>query len=190
MTLEAKFSLIILIFGFGAQIFQRSFLLQNLKLLWLLSLFGIFGISFYWSFLQGYSWHQNELGKFFLPPYQPIRYFFFYVFRRFLAPPVISFLVAVAISQVAKFLNHHFNERFFEKEEYSLAALGTFLVGYPTFLIYFLIILSSALLLTAIYSLKYGSRAPLFYLWLPAAILAIIVRTYLISPPFFNFFAL
>lgn len=190
MILTDKFSLIVLLFGLGAQIFRRSLLVQNLKLLWRLSFLGIFGISFFWSFLQYHSWRQNELGRFFLPPYQSIGYFFSYVFFRFLAPPIIAFFTALAIGKIAEFINHRFNQRFFEKEEYLLATLGTFLVGYPIFLLYFLLIFFFALLLSIFYSLKYSSRAPLFYLWLPTAILAIIIKIYFIPSSFFNFFAL
>lgn len=190
MALVEKFALIALVFCLGAQVFRRSFLLHNLKLFWFLGCFSVFGTSFYWSFLQYYTWRHNELGKFFLPPYQPISYFFSYVFWRFFAPSIITFFAALAAGRIAKFVNRSFGERFFEKEEYSLMGLGILFAGYPTFLLYLSLIAVFALFLSAFYYfLRGGSRAPLFYLWLPTAILAIIIKIYFIPSQLLGFFA-
>lgn len=190
MTLAEKFSLIVLILGLGTQLFRRPFLGKYLKIAWRFSIAGIFSIPVYWSYLQYEIWRQNELGKFFLPPYQKIGYFIYYVGSHFFAAAILALFAAIIITRIAKILNQKHNEQFFEPEELPLMSLGIFLTGYPGFLLYLVIVFLGALLFSILYSLFSRGRAPLFCLWLPTAILAIIIKVYIIPDSILNFFIL
>lgn len=147
-----------------------------IKYVWVISILLILGVQTYWSVEQYKVWKASPFSQFFLPPYQPISYFISYVGVRFLAPWVLAFLAAALFSWVAKYFNRKFEERFFEKEEIELIALGVFLTGYPGFIFYLATILVAGALLSTFYSLLSRGRLPLYYFWMPFAIFAIIIK--------------
>ena len=159
------FSLAILVFVLGAQLWLRFFINRGgltrvntqinadiFKYIFLISLFLIFSLLFYQSFKQYQLWSQNEISQYLLPPYRSINYFIFYVFRRIFAPYLISLTVAILFSFTAKLLNKKYEERFFYPEEYYLGALAIFLMSHPGWLFY-LIFLIFIYLLIHFYSL-------------------------------------
>ena len=180
MLLTEKISLIILGLTMGAQVFRRSLLVQYVKSVWRLSVLGIFGILGYWTYLHYETWSANSFTKAFLPPYQSFGYFYSYVGSRLVAPWLIALLAAYLVSGIAARLNKRFGGRFFEEEEVRFISLGTFLSGYPGFLFYLIFVLSSAVILSFFYTSMGRGRAPLYYLWLPLAIFAIIVKNWLL----------
>ncbi|MEK7076889.1 MAG: hypothetical protein AAB967_01520, partial [Patescibacteria group bacterium] len=105
-----------------------------------------------------------------------------YVGSRYLAPPAIALLAAIIFGYAAWFLNKKFGERFFENEEPALFALGVFLAGYPGFLFYIPLVLVIGILLAIHYSLLKKGRTPFYYLWLPTAIFAILIKVFMIPP--------
>ena len=177
-------SLSILILALGAQIILRSFWLERynakkiFKYIFYFSIFLIFTLLFYNSYLQYFAWSQNELSKLFLPPYQPLNYFLFYVGMRFFGPYLISLAFALLFINAAKYLNKKYEERFFYEEEFYIAALSIFLVGYPLAIFYLIAVILIYLLAHFIFIGARGNfkeRLSTYYLWLPIAIFAIII---------------
>lgn len=191
------FSLSILILSLGAQIILRFFgiKLRNYEFLriykkkffkhiFIFSAILVFSILFYDSYLQYFTWSQNELSKMFLPPYQPINYFLFYVGMRFFGPYLISLVFAFLFFVVAKELNKKYQERFFYEEEFYIAALAIFLIGYPLAIFYLIAVISIYLLAHFILigaSRNLGERLSTYYLWLPIAISVIIISEWLMG---------
>ena len=164
-----------------------------LRIAWIISVLAIFGTLVYWAVLQYRLWAGNDLTKTLLPPYQSFGYFYSYVGKRFFAPWLIALLFAIVVSRVSKLLNKKYGERFFENEEIELISFGIFLTGYPGFFIYLILILVLGVLFSTFFTLlnffleKLGrassllskGRLPLYYFWIPTAILAIIIKLWL-----------
>lgn len=112
-----------------------------------------------------------------LPPYESIGYVFSYHFIRFGLGYSISLLAAVLFLAAAVWHNRRHQEKFFEKEEPYLGALAIFLAGTPGGLFYF----GGLIFVYFIFHLGLGLvrrpekefRLPLYWLWLPLAILVI-----------------
>ena len=181
MQLTDVVSLVILSLTWGAQITLRSLLVRYWKLMWIISLVLIFGIVGYWVYLQYQGWHAGAPGKYLLPPYQSINYFYSYAGSRIFGPWLIALLASVLVSRLAEVLNRRSGERFFEREEIHFFAIGLFLTGYPGFLFYITFVLLYELILTLYrYFFKEQKRVPLYFAWLPLAIFAILVRNWLL----------
>lgn len=176
------FSLIIL----GASAFGGRFPLainnksRFFRRVFVFSIIFIFGYLIYLSYQQYQNWSQGEISKFFLPPYQGIGYFIFYVGTRFFAPYLVSLIAAFLFIYAAKRYNQKYEERFFYPEEYWLGATSIFLVGYPGALFYIVFIIAIAVILSLIigrWSLA-GERLSLYYFWAPIAILTILIMEF------------
>lgn len=121
------------------------------------------------------AWQSGPLTVLLLPPHRSPAYFLGYVGARYLAPWVIAAAAAWAVYRSARFLNRRAGERFFEAEEPLMFAAAVFFVGYPGFIFYVLLLGVAAFLLTLAYSLFKLGRAPLYFLWFPAALFAILI---------------
>ena len=190
MLLTDEVSLAILFLGIGAQVYLRSYFVRHHRLIWYISVAAIFGIAFYWSFLQYDVWQKHPLSKFLLPPYQSLTYYLQYVGTRIVAPWTISLLAALLLSELASRLNRRYGERFFEREETGFLALGLFLSGYPGFIFYILLLLTFELLFSMYYTLRGKGRAPLYYFWFPLSISAILIKNWLLPEKLLTFFNL
>ncbi|OGZ01286.1 MAG: hypothetical protein A3B13_03280 [Candidatus Liptonbacteria bacterium RIFCSPLOWO2_01_FULL_45_15] len=168
MPLAEKFSILVLILSIGAQLFGRSLFGKCVKPVFVFSVLGNFGYAFYLSFLQYHA---------FLQPFREWPYFAYYVGWRFFSPIIVALVFALAAKFISEFLNPRFNERFLEKEESWLLALGVFLTGYPGFLFYIPLMLVVGLFISAFYHFFGKGRAPFFYAWLPVAIFAILLKS-------------
>lgn len=182
----------IVVFGIlmGAQLLLRSHLLWLSRKLFFLSIIVIFGLSFYFAFAQYQNWQEGSLTQFFLPPHQGISYFLVDVGKKIFSPWLIAIIAAIVVPRIAERLNKKYRGRFFHDEEIGLMRIAVFLTGYPGFLLYLVFILIAELLLTTYYLLFTKGPAPLYYLWLPMAIFAIIVKTWLIPRSMLALFAL
>lgn len=183
------FSLSVLVLVFGAQVFLRPFSANQILIkriftqIFIFAVLIIFSLLFYYSYRQYAVWLSAEPTKFLLPPYQSIDYFIFYIFARFFASYIISLAAATAFLYAAKNLNKKFNERFFYEEEIWFGALALFLTGWPGALFYFIGLVSAYLI---IHLLSFViNRGPLvislYYLWIPIAIIVIIINNWLIG---------
>src|SRR3989344_3938923 len=150
-----------------------------LRYIWIISVVAIFGILTYWAVLQYRIWERSDLTKLRLSRHQSFGYFYSYVGKRFFAPCLISLFFAIVVSRTAKRLNKKYSERFFWNEEIELISFGIFLVGYPGFFIYLTLVLILGVLFSIFYSLFSKGRLPLYYFWIPTAILAIIIKVWL-----------
>lgn len=174
------FGLVIVSLELGAQIFLRSFFRSHLKLIVRLSVLAVAFGALYFSYAQYHVWELSPVGKYLLPPYESLSYFIGYVGSRYLLPSAIALLAAIVFGLAAWYLNKRYDERFFEREEPTLFALGIFLTGYPGFLFYIPLMLFFGALLAIGYTLTRKGRAPLYYLWLPLAIFAILIKVFLV----------
>lgn len=182
-------SLIIIVSLLGAQVL-RSFLgriyqLRIIKFIFLFSVFIVFTLLFYQSYLQYQAWISDEFSKHFLPPYQSISYFVFYVAMRFFAPYLISLAAALVFLFFAKKINKKYEERFFELEEPWFGALAFFLLSHPGWLFYFAGLILIYLIIHTLYFILHTSfnRISLYYLWLPTAIFVILMQEWLTALP-------
>lgn len=147
---------------------------------WIFSLAAALIYYGYLVYTQYFLWFQSGPPFiYFLPPYQDISYVFLYHLSRFGLRYGISALAAILFLAAALWHNRRHQEKFFEKEEPYLGALAIFLSGTPGELYYF----GSLVGLYLILHLGLGSvarrsagefRLPLYWLWLPLAILVII----------------
>jgi len=164
------------------------------KYLFAAAIFLIFSFLVFQSFQQYWAWAGNELSKNLLPPYQSANYFIFYVFTRFFAPYLISFAAAIAFLFSAKILNKKYEERFFEPEEFYLGASAIFLSGHPGWLFYVILLLVIYVLIqlfstakSSILNSKFSPiRISLYRLWIPVAIIVIILMNWLKTLPWWN----
>lgn len=177
MAIDDRFGIVVLLLLIGMQVFGRNFSAKHIKLCFFLSVGAMFLSALSLMFLQYEIWKNNSVSAFLLPPHASWKYFASYVIPRFFSPLLISAVFALVLKTVSEFLNKRFGERFLEKEEGWLMATGIFLSGYPGLLIYMPLMLVSGLLLSVAYLMLKKGRAPFFYLWLPVAIFAILLRS-------------
>ncbi len=140
---------------------------------------------FYLVYAQYLAWRDGgELLKHLVPPYQSITYVFGYHFTRFFLYYLISFAAAAAFLYAAKYFNKKHGFRFFENEEPYLGALSIFLLGNPlwryAWIYYLIALLALAVIGSLVIShlLKKSERFSLRYLWLPVALLVILIRSF------------
>ncbi|MEK7086741.1 MAG: hypothetical protein AAB935_00590 [Patescibacteria group bacterium] len=139
---------------------------------------------FYLTYARYQLWKNDTdgIGKFLVPPHKSITYVIGYHFIRFGLYYVISLVVALIFLWAAKYYNKKFGGRFFEPEEPYFGALAIFLLGngewHYGWIIYFVLMLLVSVVGSLIYTkiLKKNERFPMYWLWLPMGILAIIVN--------------
>jgi len=175
---------------FIAELFFCRFFLRYGKFMLPISAVVIFALPAYESFLQYQVWSADPVSHLLIPPYTSAGYFIGYIGTRFFAHWILALLVALVLPAVASYFNRRSGERFFEKEELPLFALGIFLSGYPGFLFYIILLLLAELFLSAYYTARGKDRAPMYYLWLPLAIFAILITNWLIPREFTALFGL
>ena len=157
--------------------------------MWIGSVAGVVVIMALATRVQYLAWKSGELTKLFLPPHNDWTYFARYMFDRVLVTWVISLLAAIIISKLILLLNEYREERFFEEEELPLVGLAIFLTGYPQFIFYLIAMVMVALLWTLYYTVTKKGRAPLYYLWIPVALLVIIMMYFYAPKELYAFFA-
>jgi len=177
MTVADKFSIVVLFFLIATQLFNRNFPVKYVKFCFFLSIAAMFFAASYSAFLQYEAWKTNPMSVFLLPPHASWTYFAWYVIPRFFSPLLVAVISALILKIVSEFLNKRFGERFLEKEEGWLLATGIFMSGYPGLLFYVPLMLVSGLFLSIFYSALKKGRAPFFYLWLPVAVFAILLKS-------------
>ncbi len=181
-------SLVVLSFTWGAQVFLRPLWICWLRGIWLVGVGAIAATTTYWAILQYRLWQGDSMGRFLLPPHQPITYYLTYVRDRIFLSWLIASAAAILLHLLVKRLNQRFGERFMEREEVDLLALGVFLTGYPFNLLYLVLLLGITIVWSLYCMLTGRGRAPLYYLWLPAACAAILISSLIVPPDFWVFF--
>ena len=166
-------SLAIFLAVFLIQIFWRKNIFKIIRPLFWVTVFATFGYSFYISFLQYQAFQSGPLNLI-LGTSKGLLWFIGYVRLHFWNQFVISLLGALLIFLFAKYMNKKMGERFFEREEIYIGALGVFLVGYPAWIFYIVLVLLASVIASAIF-LRKGERMPLYVFWIPAAIITILI---------------
>lgn len=170
----------ILVIAFWAQCTLRS--LRAKATFSRVLFFSLFLAQILWSVKLSYDQYaiwaiSGSPASYLLPPHQPISYFLGYAFMRFLSPPLATFLFAVIFLAASRLINKKFQNRFFYADEPYLAGAGIIAVGYPLFFVYG----ASVLLCALICSIIARGRASTYYMWIPAAILVILVNAVWLS---------
>ena len=108
---------------------------------------------------------------------ESIVYFIEYSVWRFWSPALAALVVSLILILIVRFLNKKNEEKFLEKEEPFLFGTGIVLAGYPIFLVYILTFFLLFLAVNIFKTVKNKSadRVSPYYLWLPAALIAIII---------------
>ncbi len=189
MALFGWFSLAVL---FAAFIFQvasyKSYKSYKIyKLTFWLSVSAVFLFYLYLVYSRYLGWSTGGgVSKFLVPPYNGISYVFGYELFRFLMYYLVALVAALAFLVSARRLNRRFKEKFFENQEPYLGALSIFLLGYPgwgyAWIYYVVAVLALAVLGSLVVShlLKKNERFSLYWLWLPVAILVILIKEFLV----------
>lgn len=132
------------------------------------------------------TWINNSFSRLYLPPYQSINYFIQYSFFRFWSHFLAALIFSLVILFLAKYFNKKSGEKYFWPEEIYFIAIAILIVGYPGWLIYFILMLlvpvlwSSILFFINLWKLNFHSpRISYYHLWLPLAIFAIIISKWL-----------
>jgi hypothetical protein len=134
------------------------------------------------TYLLYESWRLDGLERFFLPPYRSWAYFAGYAGSRFSAPWIIALFAGVIGAWAAARLNRRYGGRFFEREEPFLFGAAIFFSGYPVLLFYVMLLGAAAVLWVGFARGRGHARATLYFLWLPAAAVAIIGVYRFLSP--------
>ncbi|MBI4119784.1 MAG: hypothetical protein HY456_02995 [Parcubacteria group bacterium] len=148
------------------------------KTLFFLAVVIVFAVQAYWAREQFLAWHNAAPPlNYLVPPYRGIGYFLSYGYTHFFMKYLLSFAASLALLFSSKFLNRKFQYRFFEEEEPYIAASALFLSGHPGWLLTIIFVLALSVLLSTFYFLfsSKKERVPLYYLWLPASIFAILL---------------
>lgn len=190
MSVEVWIVMFVASAALGAQLWLRPFPSLLARRLFIVSICAVFGILFYSSYVQYATWAEGGTARYLLPPYQGWDYFLFYVGSRLWAPWITAFLASLVVPRAARAMNRRYGERFFYEEEFGLMRLGTFLTGWPGFLLYIPLVLFLGVVLSALYGFLGKGRAPLLYVWMPCAISVILIVQFVIPRDvvvFFNF---
>jgi len=172
---EAFFYVILGIFTLvlGIQIFWKKISAKIVKPVFWIAAALVLVYIVYISYLQYQAFKEGPLGLT-LGSLEGLKWFFGYARLHFWNEYLISFVAALGIFAFAKYINKKRGEIFFEKEEIYLGGLGTFLVGYPGFFFYIILVLIFSSLISFLF-LPRGERLPLYYFWMPTAIVVLLV---------------
>ncbi len=191
MALLGLFSLIILVAAFVFQIatyktYKSNWTDRTYKILFWLSVASVVLFYLYLVYSRYLSWNSGGgVGKFLVPPYNGISYVFGYELSRFLMYYLFALVPAFALLFSAKHFNRRFGERFFENQEPYLGALSVFFLGHPDWgyaWVYYIVGLLTISVIGSLvinHWLKKNERFSLYWLWLPVAILVILINVIL-----------
>lgn len=162
----------------------------------------LIGQSIFLSYAQFQLWRNNQLAKYFLPPYRSINYFLEYTFFRHWSHFLAALIFSLIILFLAKYFNNRRGGRYFYDEEPYFLAIAILAVGYPGWLVYFTLMLLvptmwSAIIMgwrrlkklfeLGIVNKELGDvRTSYYYLWLPLAVGAILINMWLVTFSFWS----
>lgn len=171
MDIQALFFYItlgILILTAAVEFLFPQFLKRHASRILLYSMLIVGAYTIYIGFLQFQAFNSGILSSQ-LGTKSGFLWFLSYVQLHFWNQYLLSFLGGLLFFFIARYFNRKFGERFFWNEELYLASLGIFLVGYPGWFFYIILILGITLIGT-IAVMRRGTRFPLYHVWIPAAI--------------------
>lgn len=185
------FSLVFLLGIAVCQVFARERMAKLIRPAMWFSIAVVFGLCMYLSYEVYLAWKSSAIGQYTLPPHQPISYFFGYVSFRIFAEYAASFVAALGLVALLKKLNVRYGGHFFEDDEMHAAALGAFLTGWPSLMVYVAVVLCGGVLGSLVRAVQARlrkqeepDRFPLYYIWIPAAVIVLLSRTWLMDSSF------
>ena len=164
-------SLAVLVVTLALEFFRARLLVRHASRIFLYGTFLIFVYFIYIGFLQFVAFKSGVLGSI-LGTKGTFLWFLDYVRLHYWNDYLISLPVAILFALVGYYFNKKYNERFFEKEELFLIAIGILFVGYPGFFFYIPLVLLASIIASAIF-VKRGERLPLYHFWMPTAVAAL-----------------
>ncbi len=157
--------------------------------------------SIFSTILNWWLWSQQGITQRLLPPHSPITYVLRYSWQHYWFESIIIIFTAIIVFFAISFLNSKFDKRLFYDEEKYLAALGILAIGWPNCLIFLCLVLLLGILFHFIFlcfssnkrrrrrdavektvaisvfskQLSESFRLSLLYLWLPCALLILLL---------------
>ena len=157
------------------EFFRRAWLKKHASRIFLYAVFVVGTYLIYVVFLQFQAFLSGPLGFIKSDGFLNfVTYTLGYARLHYLNDYLISFLAAILFALIGGYFNKKYNERFFEKEELYLLALGILLTGYPGFIFYIPLTLFASAIVSAIF-VKHGERLPLYHFWVPTALAVVFV---------------
>lgn len=148
----------------------------------------LIGYYFFSVYTQYVAWKTAlPPARFLVPPYQSFEYVFSYVFARSLFYYIFPVIVAVFLFSLSCYSNQKCGYRFFEDDEPYSFSLALILLGYSQWHYLWLWYMGGILITALIVSLlnphirRGERRLSLYFLWLPLAIIGIIIHEVVIN---------
>lgn len=181
------FTLAICLLVIFLEIKKRGFFTKIIRPIFYVSLIGAFSYAGYQIVAQYQIFNSSPI-QYSLNSPDGLKWFLGYARLHFLNSHLVSLIFAIIILCLAEYFNKKKGEIFMEREEYHLAALGVFLVGYPGFLFYIPLVLISGAI-ASLMLVKRGERLPLYHFWIPTALIVILIIEFWASnQPFWKLF--
>lgn len=185
-NIHLYFTLGFLFVGFLMQLLKRFYAknitIRHFKILFLS---GVLFVIIYYAvlvFFQYKIWaNGGEPLSFLVPPYRSMWYVIGYHFTRFAMYYVISLVASILFFISSIKYNNKFQNRFFENEEPYLGALSLFLLGNGEWFYLWIFYLIAILIISVFGSyilqflFKKNERFQLYWLWMPVALIGIII---------------
>lgn len=127
-------------------------------------------------------WRADPFAALLLPPHRPVSYFATYLFMRLVAPYLLSAAAGLLGWFALARLNARRGGALASPHEPTLFFLGTFLSGYPGWVVYIPLLGGVYALFLVVATLRHGAnvRYPLERLWLPTALLGILLANFVL----------
>lgn len=164
-----------LVWGFRAWLESEFTFRRFLKWLWGLQAAVLFLIAFSGAAEQYWAFKKDAVAKYLLPPYHGIGWFAGYAGAHFYGAFFAALISSFLGWHAAVRLNRRFEERFFAPEEPLLLAIGILACGYPLLFFYAAAFMICGVVYVGFYQAIKKERAPLYFLWLPVAIVVILI---------------
>ena len=88
---------------------------------------------------QYYAYKTDPFGKLFLPPHQSIYWFVFSMWKKFVAPYVLSFAAGLFMYAVARSTNASFKRELFVENDKYVFLLAALILSWPNYVLYLLL---------------------------------------------------
>lgn len=128
-------------------------------------------------------WRADSFTTLLLPPHRPASYFVTYLFMRLAAPYLISGATGLLGWFALARLNARREGTLAEDHEPALLFIGAFLSGHPGWIVYLPLLGGVYALILTVVTIRHGggTRYPLERLWLPTALLGILLANLVLA---------
>lgn len=134
------------------------------------------------SGFQYFTWSKSDgIGKYLIPPYQPVDYFLGYSWQHFIFSSAIGILVSAMLVLYFWSLNKIFKKKYLDLEDMLILVSGAMIVGWPNIIIYLSMAFSLTILrmLYLFYIKREMRRIPITAALIIAAFITLLAGDYL-----------